>query len=51
MLGAAFAVVAVVGFVVFGWRFGSDSGSVPTALAAVAVLVAVGTTLYRRLDV
>jgi hypothetical protein len=48
-VGAAVAVVAVIGYVVFGWRFGGDSGTVPTALAVLAVAVGVGVTLYRRL--
>lgn len=40
------AVVGLVGYVVFGWRFdGSSSGPLVTALAVVAVLVAVVSTL------
>jgi len=48
-LGAAFAVIAVVGYVVFGWRFG-DSGGVALALAVGALLVAAGLELYRGLN-
>lgn len=48
LLGVAFAVVGVVGYVVLGWRFGGESEPVALALAAVAVAVAVGSELYDR---
>lgn len=41
-------VVAVVGFVVFGWEFGGESDPVATGLALVAVVIAVVWTLANR---
>jgi len=42
------AAVGFVGYVVFGWRFdGSASGPLVTALALVAVAVAIASTLLR----
>jgi hypothetical protein len=40
-------LIAVVGYVVFGWSWGS-SDPVPTAIGAVVAVAAVGVTLYRR---
>lgn len=48
LVGALFAVVGIVGYVVFGWRFGGDSSTVANALAIVAVLIAIGATVWRR---
>lgn len=48
-VGLAFALIAAVGYVALGWRFGGDSGPIPTAIAAVAVVVAVGATLREKL--
>jgi len=47
-VGAAVALVALVGTVAFGWEFGTDD-PVPLALGAGAAAVAVGWTVYRRL--
>lgn len=47
-VGVAFAIVAVVGFAAFGWRFGETDGAIPTALGVAAVAIAVGVELYRR---
>jgi hypothetical protein len=49
LVGAAVALVAVVGTLAFNWQFGGDSGVLPTALAVMAVVLAVGVTAYRRL--
>ena len=38
-------VVGLVGYTVFGWRFGGDAGPVVTAVAAVCVLLAVVLTV------
>ena len=46
LVGIAFAAVAVVGYVVFGWRFDGSSGTLPVALALLAVAVAVGWELF-----
>jgi len=48
LVGLLFAVVAAVGYVAFGWRFGGDSSPVVLALAAVAVALAVGSELRSR---
>ena len=50
LVAAAIALVAVVGYVVFGWRFGGESNTLSTALAVVAVAIAIGATAYRRLS-
>jgi hypothetical protein len=47
-IGVLFAVVGAVGYVVFGWRLGGASGTLPTVLAGVAVTVAIGLTVYRN---
>jgi hypothetical protein len=48
-IGALVAAVAVVGYVVFGWRFGETDSVIPFALSAVCVVIAVGWELYRRI--
>ena len=50
LVAAAIALVADVGYVVFGWRFGGESNTLSTALAVVAVAIAIGATAYRRLS-
>lgn len=46
MVGVLMFVVAVAGYVLFGWRFGDGAGNpVAFGLALVAVVVAVGVTL------
>jgi uncharacterized membrane protein len=49
---AAVAVVAfavgLVGFTVFGWRFGGDGSPLSTALGVGVAAVAIGWTLYSR---
>lgn len=47
-VGALVAVVAVIGYVVFGWRFGETDSAIPFALGAVCAVLAVGWELYRR---
>lgn len=41
VVGLVVAAVAVVGYVVFGWRFGGESSPVAVGLALVAVAAAV----------
>lgn len=48
LVGFLFAIAGLVGYVVFGWRFGGDSSEIVNVLALVAVFVAVGATLWRR---
>ena len=47
-LGALAALVAVVGYAVFGWRFGADDGVGPFVIGAGFALVVVGWTVYQR---
>jgi hypothetical protein len=47
-VGAAVALVAVVGSVALGWEFGGTDDGVPLVLGAGFALVAVGWTVYRR---
>lgn len=49
LVALAFAVVGVVGYTVFGWRFGGDSSPIALVLAGLAVALAVGSELYDRL--
>ena len=48
-LGAIVALIAVVGYVVFGWRFGETDGVLPLAIGILGAIIAVGWTLYQRL--
>ena len=47
-LGAVVALLAVVGYLVFGWSFGGDSDIVPMVLGAAIAIVAIGWGLYTR---
>jgi hypothetical protein len=49
-LGALVALLAIVGYTVFGWRFGETGGSIPFVLGAAVAILAVGWTLYQRLS-
>ncbi|WP_327050998.1 hypothetical protein [Halomicrococcus gelatinilyticus] len=50
VVGLAMFVVAVVGYVVYGWRFGDGvSSPVAMALALVAVAVAVALNVRKAL--
>ncbi len=49
LIGVVFAVVAVVGYGVFGWRFG-ESGGILLALAVGGLLVSAGLELYWGLS-
>jgi len=47
-VGAITAVVAVIGYVVFGWRFGDTDATIPFLFGALCVIIAIGWELYRR---
>ena len=49
IVGALVALVAVIGFVAFDWQWGGGD-PLPTLLGVAAAALAVGVTLYRRLD-
>jgi len=46
-VGAVVALIAVVGYTVFGWRFGESGGIVPFAIGAIIAIFVVVWTLYR----
>lgn len=48
-IGTLVALIALVGYVVFDWRFGEDNGILPVAIGISCVILAVGWTLYQRL--
>jgi hypothetical protein len=49
LVGLVFAVVAVVGSVAFDWQFGGTDNPVVFGLAALAVVLALGSELRSRL--
>ena len=49
-LGLVIATIAVIGYVVFGWRFGEPNGIAPYGIGAIVAIFAVGLTLYRWLS-
>jgi hypothetical protein len=49
VVGALVALVAVVGYTFYDWQWGSGD-PLPTALGLAVAALAVGVTLYRRLD-
>ncbi|SDY85547.1 hypothetical protein SAMN05216564_11212 [Halopenitus persicus] len=48
-IGALVALIALVGYVVFDWRFGETNGVLPLVIGIVCVVIAVGWKLYQRL--
>lgn len=49
IVGVFVAVLALVGYVVFDWRFGETDGVVPLAIGIICAILAVGWTLYQHL--
>lgn len=49
IVGALVALVAVVGYVAFDWRFGGSTEPTPFAIGVVVAVVAVVATAYRLL--
>jgi hypothetical protein len=47
-IGAIVALVALVGYLAFGWSFNGSESTVPTVIGGVVALAAVGWTLYSR---
>lgn len=47
-IAALVAFVAVIGYVVFDWRFGETDSVVPLVLGAICVVTAVERELYQR---
>jgi hypothetical protein len=46
--GAIVALIAIVGYLVFGWSFDGSGSTVSTVIGGVVALGAVGWTLYSR---
>lgn len=46
-MGVAVALIAIVGYTVFGWRYGETGEIIPFAVGAVVATLAVGWTLYQ----
>ena len=42
------ALAGLVGYTVFGWRFGEADGTLPFVLGLAAAALALGWTLYQR---
>jgi hypothetical protein len=47
-IGYSVAVVAVGGYLLFGWSFDSDRAIVPTVIGVIVAASAIGWTLYNR---
>ena len=47
-IGYSVAVVAVGGYLLFGWSFDGDSAIVPTVIGVIVAASAIGWTLYNR---
>lgn len=50
VVGVFAAIIGIIGYVVFGWRFGESDGILPFVLGAVFAGVAIVWTLYQRLS-
>lgn len=46
--GILAAAIGLIGYTVFGWRFGEYDGSVPFIVGLLVAFVAVAWTLYQR---
>lgn len=46
-VGAIAAVIGIIGYVVFGWRFGETNTAIPFILGALGATIAIGWNLYR----
>ena len=47
-VGVLVAIIAVVGYVVFGWRFGETESVIPFVIGGICVVIAICWTLYQR---
>lgn len=48
-IGALVALIAIVGYVIFGWNFEMTDGPIPIAIGLLVAVVAIGWTLYQQL--
>lgn len=49
-IGVLVALLAIVGYTVFGWRFGEAGSTIPFAVGATVATFAVGWTLYQQIS-
>ncbi|MFA9516905.1 hypothetical protein ACERIT_06765 [Halopenitus sp. H-Gu1] len=49
-VGAIAAAIGVIGYVVFGWRFGETDATIPFIVGALGAAIAIGWTLYHRMS-
>ena len=47
-IGAIVALIAVVGYLIFGWSFNGSANTIPTAIGIIVAVSAIGWTLYSR---
>jgi hypothetical protein len=47
-IGALIALIAVVGYLLFGWSFNGSANTTPTAIGVIVAISAIGWTLYSR---
>ncbi len=47
-VGAIVALIAVVGYLTFGWSFNGSANTIPTVIGIIVAVSAIGWTLYRR---
>jgi phosphate/sulfate permease len=47
-IGAIVALIAVVGYLIFGWSFNGPASTIPTAIGIIVAASAIGWTLYSR---
>ncbi|WP_431358928.1 multidrug transporter [Halovenus amylolytica] len=48
-IGAIVALIAVVGYLIFGWSFTGSENTIPAAIGIIVAVSAIGWTLYSRL--
>ncbi len=49
-VGATVALVAIVGYLFFGWSFNGSETTVPTVIGLLVAVSAIGWTLYSRVS-
>jgi hypothetical protein len=47
-LGAIVGLLAIVGYLIFGWSFNGSGGTIPPAIGTIVAALAIGWTLYSR---
>jgi len=47
-IGAIVALIAVFGYLIFGWSFNGSANTIPTVIGIIVAVSAIGWTLYSR---